>query len=233
MRRAAILAAAFAAMTAGCGPRRAPVPLTSPEDNVVARPLPSPAAAEKEEVEATTITEEPLPEPGVAETATETARQPGQPGNPSGTAGWVGTPSPLDTIGPATPPNVAAATRLVEAGRVRMSAGDYGAALEQLERAIAIDPVNPYAYYYLAELHFRHRTYDQAIAFADRAASLSGSRSPVWSSRAYTLQGNAYEAVGRFADARSAYKRALQVAPGNLAAQVGLVRLGAGAPAPQ
>lgn len=141
-------------------------------------------------------------------------------------------PALADTIGAATAPNVAAATRLVDAGRTQMAAGDYGAALEQLERAIAIDPGNPYAYYYLAELHFLHHTYDQAIAFADRAASLSDARAPDWASRAYTLQGNAFEAAGRFVDARSAYARAIQAAPGNLAAQVGLARVG-NPPAPQ
>jgi tetratricopeptide (TPR) repeat protein len=135
-------------------------------------------------------------------------------------------PALADTIGAATAPNVAAATRLVDAGRTRMAAGDDGAALEQFERAIAIDPGNPYAYYYLAELHFLHRTYDQAIAFADRAASLSDARAPDWASRAYTLQGNAFEAAGRFADARGAYTRAIQAAPGNLAARVGLARVG-------
>jgi tetratricopeptide (TPR) repeat protein len=136
------------------------------------------------------------------------------------------------TIDASTAPNVAAATRLVAAGRARMAARDYGAALEQLERAIAIDPGNPYAYYYLAELHFVHRTYDQAIAFADRAASLSEARAPEWASRAYTLQGNAFEATGRLADARGAYARAIQAAPGNLAAQVGLARIGSAAAAP-
>jgi TolA-binding protein len=138
----------------------------------------------------------------------------------------LGPPALADTIGVATAPNVAAATRLVDAGRSHMDARDYGAALEQFERAIAIDPGNPYAYYYLAELHFLHRTYDQAIAFADRAASLSDAGAPDWASRAYTLQGNAFEAVGRFADARGAYARAIQAAPGNLAAQVGLARVG-------
>jgi tetratricopeptide (TPR) repeat protein len=141
-------------------------------------------------------------------------------------------PPLLETINTNTAPNVAAATRLVDASRAQMAGGDYGAALEQLERAIVIDPNNPYAYYYLAELHLMHHTYDQAIAFADRAASLSEARAPAWASRAYTLQGNAFEAAGRFADARSAYTRAIQAAPNNLAAQVGLARVGAPA-APQ
>jgi tetratricopeptide (TPR) repeat protein len=138
-------------------------------------------------------------------------------------------PSVLVTITDTTAPNVSAATRLAEAGRARMAGGDYGGALEQLERAIAVDPANAYAYYFLAELHLHHRTYDQAIAFADRAAALSHDGAPDWASRAWTLQGNAFESAGRFADARGAYGRALAAAPNNLAAQVGLVRLGGAA----
>jgi hypothetical protein len=132
----------------------------------------------------------------------------------------------LDTIDGATPPNVAAATRLVDTARERIAAGDTGTALDQLERAIALDPTNPYAYCYLAQVHLSHRDYAQAIAFAERAATLSVSRAPQWASRAYTLQGNAFEAIGRFADARAAYGRAVEIVPDNLAAQVGLARVG-------
>jgi hypothetical protein len=139
-------------------------------------------------------------------------------------------PSPLNTITAATPPNAAAATRLADAARLKLSAGDDGAALEQLERAIAIDSGNGYAYFFLAELHLRHRTYDQAIAFAERSAELNAAQ-PQWASRAYTLQGNAFEAAGRFSDARQAYTRAVRIAPNNLAAASGLARTGAPTPA--
>lgn len=142
----------------------------------------------------------------------------------------LGAPSPLDTISAATPPNVAAATRLADAARLKLNAGEDGAALEQLERAIAIDSGNGYAYFFLAELHLRHRTYDQAIAFAERSAELNAAQ-PQWASRAYTLQGNAFEAAGRFGDARQAYTRAVRIAPNNLAAASGLARSGAPTPA--
>ncbi len=138
----------------------------------------------------------------------------------------LGAPSPVDTIRATTPPNVAAATRLADAGRTRLAAGDDAGALEQLERAIATDPNNGYAYFFLAELHLGHRSYDQAIAFAERAASLHAAAAPQWAARAYALQGAAFEAAGRFADARGAYARAVRLAPDNRTAQVGLARLG-------
>jgi tetratricopeptide (TPR) repeat protein len=204
-----------------CSARRDAVPLDPSDDAEHAAPSAQPAVVE-EDVVTTTIEEEALLD--------DTAVNPAM----AGADGALPVEAPaLDyTIDANTAPNVAAATRLVTAGRTRMQAGDYVGALDQFERAIVIDPGNSYAYYYLAELHFVHHTYDQAIAFADRAASLSAARAPEWASRAYTLQGNAFEAIGRFADARGAYARAIQAAPGNLAAQVGLARVGAPAPQP-
>jgi Flp pilus assembly protein TadD len=204
----------LALVGAGCTTRPEAVSLGSPDDGPPAPAVAEPSAVEAEAVG--TIEEEPLLDDAPIGAGMED----------DGVLS-VEPPALAETIGATTAPNVAAATRLVDAGRARMAAGDSGAALEQFERAIAIDPQNPYAYYYLAELHFLHRTYDQTIAFAARAASLSDAGAPDWASRAYTLQGNAFEAAGRFADARGAYARAIQAAPGNLAAQVGLARVGA------
>jgi Flp pilus assembly protein TadD len=212
---ATTVAVCIALAAAACTARPHPVPLDPSDDSAAAQSAAPPAVVEEESV--TTIEEESLPDDSAT---TPPSGEPDQ-----GLS--VQPPSLAPTIDAGTAPNVAAATRLVDAGRARMAAGDSGAALEQLERAIAIDPENLYAYYYLAELHFMHRTYDQAIAFADRAATLSDARAPEWASRAYTLQGNAFEAAGRFADARGAYARAIQAAPGNLAAQVGLGRVSA------
>jgi tetratricopeptide (TPR) repeat protein len=218
------LLALWVFLPAGCAPRHPPLPLDSPEESAAAAPDSAPAVGEEDAV--TTIEEEPLPDEGRAAAAPSA-------GEPAADALAVDPPALAQTIDAGTAPNVAAATRLVDAGRARMAAADYGTALELLERAIAVDSENPYAYYYLAELHFIHHTYDQAIAFADRAAGLSEARAPDWASRAYTLQGNAFEAAGRFADARDAYTRAIEAAPGNLAAQVGLARVGSPAvPAP-
>jgi hypothetical protein len=199
----------------GCSATREPLPLDPADTSapVVSARVPAVAV---EDTDVLTLEEEPLfDESAVApDSIAPDGALPLEP------------PALEHTITGTTPPNVAAATRLVAAGRARIAAGEYDAALEQLERALAIDPTNPYAYYYLAELHFLHRTYDQTIEFADRAASLSAARAPDWASRAYALQGNAFEAAGRFADARRAYTRAIQAAPGNLAAQVGLARIG-------
>jgi len=229
---------------AACTPPRQPLPLDPDGGPPTSFEQPPRAVAdetEPTEVEAGSrlIEEALLPEePGAlanaapSPAATAAART-GVPATAASSASprpdhWATAPSPLASLRPDTPPNVAAATRLTEAARLRLTAGDDAAALEELERAIAIDGGNPYAYFFLASLHLRHRTYDQAIAFAHRAASLSDPAAPEWASRAYALQGSAYESAGRFVDARAAYGRAVRAAPANAAAQAGLARLGGG-----
>lgn len=207
---ATALVAVVCTLSACGAPRRPPLDLDPPPPaGAIAE---APPASDDRPPESTLV-EEPLGD------------EPTGPGMQAGVLS-VEAPPLLDAIGPATPATTAAAIRLVESARTRMAVGDTGAALDQLERAIALDPGSPYAYYYLAQLYLAHASYDQAMAFAGRAASASA-HAPDWASRAYTLQGNALEALGRLADARAAYTRAVQIAPRNLAAQVGLARLGA------
>ncbi len=134
----------------------------------------------------------------------------------------------LTLIKPGTPPNVAAALRLIEDGRQEMAQGKYDAALERFERAVAIDPTNAYGYYFLARVHLLKKDYDQAVAFASRAASLSAHGDAVSQGRIHSLQGAVFEEVGRYPDARRAYQQAIEADPNNLAARVGAARLGAG-----
>ncbi len=139
-------------------------------------------------------------------------------------------PSLLTRIDAQTPPNVAAAVRLVEEGRALLEQQSYDRALDRLERALVIDPSNAYSYYFLARLHFEQRAYDQAIAFADKSAVLSARADRLWAARAYVLQGAVFEQAGRYVDARAAYRRALAADPRSLAAQVGVTRLGGAGP---
>jgi len=131
----------------------------------------------------------------------------------------------LVRITPQTAPNVAAALRLIEDGRAHLRQARYDQALERFERAVAIDPTSAYGYYFLAQLHYEMKKYDQAIAFASRAASLSAHSDRVCLGRAYGLQGRVFEEVGRYPDARRAYQRAVEADPNNAAARGGMVRL--------
>lgn len=122
-------------------------------------------------------------------------------------------------------PNTAAALRMVDKGRALIDQQKYDDALEQLQRAVSVDPSNFYGYYYLAKAHRQTQDYSQAIAFANRATALGSQTDRAWLARAYTLQGEIFERVGRFSDARAAYKRAVDADPNNLTAYVGKARL--------
>ena len=141
-------------------------------------------------------------------------------------------PSLITLITPATAPNVAAALRSVEEGRALFAQHAYDQALDRFERAVAIDPTNAYGYYFLARLHLEKRSYDQAIAFAEKAAVLGARDDKPFSAQAYVLQGTVFEQVGRFPDARTAYRRALAADPSNTLAQAGMARVGGGGAAP-
>lgn len=128
-------------------------------------------------------------------------------------------------IEPTTAPNVAAALRLIEDGRQQMKQGGYDQALDRFERAVAIDPTHAYGYYFLAQLHYLKKHYDQAIAFSSRAVVLSARTDRIWLGHVYSLRGAVFEDVGRYPDARKAYQKAVEADPNNLAARVGVARL--------
>ncbi len=134
----------------------------------------------------------------------------------------------LSRINATTPPNVSAALRLIEDGRKQLRLGEPDLALERFERAVAIDPTSAYGYYFLARFHYEKKNYDQAINFANRAAALGARSDRVCVGRALALEGGVFEEVGRYADARNAYRKAVEADPNNLAAHAGFARLATG-----
>jgi len=123
------------------------------------------------------------------------------------------------------PPQVAAALRCVEQGRTFLQKGQLQAAREWFERALTLDGNNPYAYFFLAQLARRSGREDQADAFLERAATLASRAPNTWRSRILSLRGEVLEAVGRFPEARQAYRDAAALDPNNAGARAGLARL--------
>ncbi|MDJ0918098.1 MAG: tetratricopeptide repeat protein [Woeseiaceae bacterium] len=63
---------------------------------------------------------------------------------------------------------------LVESSRTSRTAGDYPQALASIERAIRIEPRNPYLWIELAETHLSRGNAQQAAATARKAMSVAG-----------------------------------------------------------
>lgn len=132
----------------------------------------------------------------------------------------------LALIGPTTSPQRAASLRLTDAGRRMLDSGDTAGALDRIEKAVKVDPTNPHGYYWLAQVHLRNGRLDQALAFSDKSIVLFSQGDRTWLAQAYTFRASILEKAGRFPEARSAYRRAVQAEPGNVAARAGLGRLG-------
>lgn len=128
-------------------------------------------------------------------------------------------------LGPATPPHVAAALRCIEQGRTLLLQGRAEAAREWFERALTLDGNNVYAYYFLARTALHTGRLDQAEAFLARALTLSNQATTPWQSRILSLRGEVFEGVGRFPEARQAYRDAAALDPNNSQARAGLARL--------
>ncbi|HSM29229.1 MAG TPA: tetratricopeptide repeat protein [Woeseiaceae bacterium] len=95
------------------------------------------------------------------------AQLPGAPATPESRD----VPSTPDSGGAAASPTAA----LLEQGRQQSAAGDYARAAASVERALRIEPANPYLWLELANIHRAAGNAPQAEANARKALSLAGS----------------------------------------------------------
>jgi adenylate cyclase len=125
--------------------------------------------------------------------------------------------------------------------------------IEMVQKALAMDDSMAGPHSLLGHLYLEKREYDKAVAEAERAVALAPGAegvhtvyatllyyanrpeeaipefqtairlSPLGSTSTFLHLGHAYRIMGRFEEALSAYKRALQLAPDNIFAHLGLV----------
>lgn len=80
--------------------------------------------------------------------------------------------SDAGTVGEAG--SAAAVQELVTSSRTSAASGDYALAMADIERAIRIEPRNPYLWLELGEIHLARGDSRQAVAMARKAMSLAG-----------------------------------------------------------
>lgn len=124
-------------------------------------------------------------------------------------------------------PQLVASFRAAAEGRAALQKGDVAGAEDLLERALGLDPANPFSYLYLADVRFRRGNLRQALAFLDQA-EIHFRGHPYWLGEVYARKGLCWERLGSPAEARKAFRRALDSDPSNRASMEGLERLGDG-----
>lgn len=111
-----------------------------------------------------------------------------------------------------TSPQRAASLRLTEEGRELLENDDYDKGLSKLEKALAIDSTNRYAYYYLAQAHHLLSHYAESLNFLE----VTEGRfilEPSWQARVLVLKGENFRALGLLDEADENYARALELDP--------------------
>lgn len=102
-----------------------------------------------------------------------------------------------------------AAEYFIEQGLVLASAGDHTGALEQYERAIAVDPDFADGYYYLGRTLSRVGRQEEALAALELSAALESPSSP----RRYLLRAEIYVAREEWEAALAAFGQAASLSP--------------------
>ena len=105
------------------------------------------------------------------------------------------------------PPSSATISSLLSKADQYQASGQSQQALVTLERAIQIEPVDPVPWYRAAQTYWSLGDYNQAIAFAQRAVSLSSSH-PSLRRGCWRLIANSHQALGQLQQAKLANQRA-------------------------
>lgn len=125
-------------------------------------------------------------------------------------------------------PQLVASFRSAAEGRAALQQGDLAGAEDLLERALGLDPANPFSYLLLADIRMRRGDLRQALVFLDKA-EIHFRGHPYWLGEVYGRKGLCWEKLGSPTEARKAFRRSLDYDPSNRASRAGLDRLGDGA----
>jgi putative PEP-CTERM system TPR-repeat lipoprotein len=105
-------------------------------------------------------------------------------------------------------------------GTIQVGLGNLEQGIEELEKAIALDPKSGRVAFDLFTTHMRARQFDQAL---DVAMQIQKNRPDI--PLGYTLAGMVHATLGDFGDARAAFEKALEVKAGDPDASINIALL--------
>jgi tetratricopeptide (TPR) repeat protein len=112
------------------------------------------------------------------------------------------------------PAHRTASFRMAADGYRALRNGQLQEAEDKLEKALSVDPRNPFCYLYLAEIRFREEDIRQALILLNQAEVLFQGH-PYWLGEVYTREGQYWEELNAWDRAREAYGKALEHNPWN------------------
>ncbi len=127
----------------------------------------------------------------------------------------------VETVPADSPAHRAASFRLAAEGYRALRAGKLQEGEDRLEKALSVDPRNPFCYLYLAEIRSREGETRQAIILLHQAEVLFQGH-PYWLGEVYTREGRYWEALDSWDEARAAYSKALKHNPWNEESRQGM-----------
>ena len=127
----------------------------------------------------------------------------------------------VDTVPEDAPAHRAASFRLAADGYRALREGNLQEAEDRLEKALSVDPRNPFCYLYLAEIRSRGGETRQAIILLHQAEVLFQGH-PYWLGEVYTREGRYWEMLDSWDEARAAYSKALKHNPWNEESRQGM-----------
>ncbi|HBQ21475.1 MAG: hypothetical protein A2Z91_04570 [Deltaproteobacteria bacterium GWA2_38_16] len=105
-----------------------------------------------------------------------------------------------------------ASLRLTEKARTQISPTTYTTAIDTLNKALTIDPQNPFAYYFLAWIYYEKDDYKKSNGFLEKAKQLF-SPFPFWKAKSYELSSLNWEKLGDKKRAHAQLKKAKEIYP--------------------
>ena len=120
----------------------------------------------------------------------------------------------VEQVPQGVPAHRAASFRMAAEGYRALQRGDLGEAEDRLEKALSVDPRNPFCYLYLAEIRFLEGDTGQAQILLNQA-EVQFQGHPYWLGEVYTRRGMYWEALDSMDEAQSAYGKALEYNPWN------------------
>ena len=120
----------------------------------------------------------------------------------------------VEEVPEGAPAHRAASFRLAAEGYRALQSGHVREAEDRLEKALSVDPRNPFCYLYLAEIRYLEGDTGQALIFLNQA-EVQFQGHPYWLGEVYTRKGLYWEALDSTDKAQSAYGKALEYNPWN------------------